>query len=231
MDQTEHRYAYRCLPLTIANQWGWWLLSPQTVIAIWTGDPSRDGIRILQQDGSGPCLARSHFGSGILTWQIPYVFRTPRGWDLLLRGPTNVPKDGIAPLEGIVESTWSPTSATMNWIFTRPGPVAWMQGEPIAMIVPQRHDQLEGWEPEMRALDSDRRLGEAYRRWSEARDAFNGSPGRRPEDWQRHYHRGEVQGWRASPGAHRTGLRLPGFRAPAGSSGEPAGETEEGGGQ
>jgi hypothetical protein len=37
--------------------------------------------------------AISHFGSGILTWNVPYLFRTPPGYNLLVRGPANWPKD------------------------------------------------------------------------------------------------------------------------------------------
>src|SRR3712207_8402233 len=33
--------------------------------------------------------ARSHFGSGILTWNLPFLFRTPPGYNLHVRGPAN----------------------------------------------------------------------------------------------------------------------------------------------
>ena len=43
-------------------------------------------------------LAESLFGHGILTWTLPYLFRTPPGYNLLARGPANWPKDGSAHL-------------------------------------------------------------------------------------------------------------------------------------
>ena len=49
-------------------------------------------------DGALPMS--SHFGYGILTWTLPYLFRTPPDWNLLARGPSNLPKDGIQALEG-----------------------------------------------------------------------------------------------------------------------------------
>jgi Family of unknown function (DUF6065) len=48
--------------------------------------------------------------------QIPTrVFRTPPGCNLYVRGPANSPKDGIAALEGIIETDWSEATFTMNW--------------------------------------------------------------------------------------------------------------------
>ena len=37
MDATPHRYAYRCLPLTIMNQTGWWIKNPVGFTATWRG--------------------------------------------------------------------------------------------------------------------------------------------------------------------------------------------------
>jgi hypothetical protein len=37
---------------------------------------------------------------------LPMLFRSPAGYNLLVPGPANYPKDGVRPLEGIVEP-WS----------------------------------------------------------------------------------------------------------------------------
>ena len=37
MDDTQDRFAYRCLPLSIANQTGWEILSPAGFTARWNG--------------------------------------------------------------------------------------------------------------------------------------------------------------------------------------------------
>ncbi len=88
----------------------------------------------------GPVAAM--FGYGIVTWMIPYPFRTDPGWNLLVRGPANHPEDGVSPLEGLVETEdrtvprtmfWSTASFTMSWELTRPGaPVRFEAGEPFA---------------------------------------------------------------------------------------------------
>ena len=36
----------------------------------------------------------------------------------MVRGPTNSPKDGIAALDGIIETDWAHSTFTMNWRFT-----------------------------------------------------------------------------------------------------------------
>ena len=60
----------------------------------------------------------SHFGYGLLTFQLPYLFRTPPGYNLLVRGPANCPKDG-AWLDGLVGTDWSPARFFMTWQITR----------------------------------------------------------------------------------------------------------------
>src|SRR5205085_5948661 len=47
MDETPGKYAYRCLPLTIANQTGWWVNNPVGFTAEWNGQPEPGNVRIL----------------------------------------------------------------------------------------------------------------------------------------------------------------------------------------
>ena len=65
-------------------------------------------------------MVQSHFGEGVITWNIPFLFRTSPGYNLLVRGPSNWIKDGVQALEGIVETDWAVQTFTMDWKFTRP---------------------------------------------------------------------------------------------------------------
>ena len=65
-------------------------------------------------------MVSSNFGYGIVTWYLPYLFRTSPGYNLWVRGPVNSPKDGIVPLEGLVETDWAEATFTVNWKITRP---------------------------------------------------------------------------------------------------------------
>lgn len=209
-DDTWGRFAYHCLPLTMASSAGWLILSPQAIVAVWTGGLGPEAVKVWLADGPGPLIAHGHFGAGTLTWNFPYLLRTPPGWDLLIRGPANHGKHGIVPLEGLVETDWNPATATMNWRFTAPGSVAWMPGDPIAMVVPQSRAQLDGWEPEIHDLEEEPELATTYRAWSASRDAFNARSDRRPSDVEGDYKRGVVHGVDA-PTTHRQRIRLPAF--------------------
>jgi hypothetical protein len=107
MDDTENRHAYRCLPLTIANSHGWEILSPAGFSAIWNGGNGLDAVTVTPDVGAEPA-ALSHFGHGVLTFTVPCLFQTEPGFDLLVTGPINRPKDSIAPLTGLIETDWSP---------------------------------------------------------------------------------------------------------------------------
>src|SRR6185437_11250072 len=119
MDDSQRRFAYRCLPLLIANQAGWWVLNSHPIRVVWTGGWDPSCVKIQSLDGSATMPASGHFGEGVLTFNLPFLFRTAPGYNLHVRGPANLPKDGIQALEGIVETDWTMATFTMNWKFTR----------------------------------------------------------------------------------------------------------------
>src|SRR5262245_31729687 len=43
---SEQPMAYQCLPMVVANQWGWQVLCPTDVVAAWDGRPEPDALRI-----------------------------------------------------------------------------------------------------------------------------------------------------------------------------------------
>ena len=223
MDQTSERFANRCLPLLMANQAGWCLLSAHTVRLTWNGGKGAADLEVELLEGPAPLPVVSHFGHGIATWNVPYLFRTGPGYNLLVRGPPNCPKDGASALEGLVEADWSVATFTMNWQLTRAGQsVTFVRGEPLCLLVPQRRGELESFQPELRRLDGASELGGSFARWSQSRVEFNANlhaPGATPagQRWQKHYFQGQgVEGQAARE--HQTKLSLRDFserRAPA----------------
>ena len=79
MEDAGKRFPYRCLPLVIANQYGWEILSTHHVRASWDGTSTPEGLYVESLDGDGRLHCHSHFGEGVLTFQIPFLFKTP-GW-------------------------------------------------------------------------------------------------------------------------------------------------------
>lgn len=159
-----------CLPLLIANQSGWELINPQTFVVTWSGDGSRESVSIEGSAGRYTGPAHSGFGAGILSFTVPFLFRTPPRWNLLVRGPANRPKDGISALEGVVETDWSVATFTMNWQLTRPGvSVRFEEGEPFCMVVPQPRGLVEQFKPELRDISSDPATKAATKQFIESR--------------------------------------------------------------
>lgn len=195
MDQTTAHFANRCLPMLMANQAGWWVPNPRRFTARWDGSDQPLGLHIEHDGGPPPYPASSHFGYGIVTFHIPLLIRTPPGWNLLVRGPANLPKDGASALEGLVETDWAVATFTANWKLTRPGlTVEFARGEPVCTLVPQRRGELERFEPEFAPIEAmpDQ---DGYRAWRESRDGFLRSmreqrredPAKASRLWQRDY--------------------------------------------
>jgi Family of unknown function (DUF6065) len=173
MDKSQERFAYRCLPLRIANQLGWFLLNDADFIAVWNGKDSPQGVSITPVNGGHPKHITSHFGYGIITWNVPYLFRTPPGYNLYVRGPTNMFKDGIHPLDGVIETDWAVATFTMNWKFTCVGvPVSFKKDEPIAMFFPIQRGFVEGFQLAVDSINSVPETKMEYQDWSKSRDAF-----------------------------------------------------------
>jgi len=190
------RFAYRCLPLAMANQLGWELLCPVTFTARWSGRDGLDAIDIRFHEEKSE-LVGSHFGHGILTFSTGYLFRTTKSHNLWIKGPANFPKDGIAPLEGIIETDWAPFTFTMNWQFTRKRlKVTFEKDEPIACLLPYPRHYAAKFEPELKNLNEDPKLYQQYVSWREDRLRFNeelkqeGSEAQQ-EGWQRTYMKGQ----------------------------------------
>ncbi len=217
MSATRGGWANRCLPMLIANQSGWVVHNPCAFSAMWIGREDRSGVTVTPDTkDTGQFLPTSHFGYGILTWHLPILFRTPPGYNLLVRGPANYPKDGVCPLEGLVETDWSSTAFSMNWKFTRElMPVRFEVGEPICMIVPQRRAELEEFAPELRRIESDEGLHRKYERFIQLRQdelgpaqaATNASAGERVP-WQADYARGRHADGEAAAQDHQTRRHL-----------------------
>jgi hypothetical protein len=218
MDDTRSSFAYRCLPLNIANAHGWEILTPVAFEAIWNGGAGLPDVQVRLAPGADPKLAPvSAFGEGVLTFHIHGLFRTPPGWNLWVGGPPNSPKDGIYPLTGVIETDWSPYTFTMNWRFTRRN--HWLRfdaGEPICFLFPVQRAVLEHITPRFLTLESEPELAGHYTAWSNARSTFlrtllREKPARPVDGWQKHYYRGVDMTDQAVAPDHRVKLHLAPF--------------------
>jgi hypothetical protein len=230
MEKTPERFAYRCLPLAIANAHGWELLSPCGFEARWRGGAEPESVEIRLDTGVEKRLAPvSLFGHGTITFHVEGVFRTPEGWNLWVGGPPNDAKDGIAALGGVIETDWSPYTFTMNWRFTRPNHwVRFEENEPFCFLFPVQRQALLDIAPSIRPMTGEEGLTEAFETWSRSRDAFHlwvreNQSASSSDKWQKLYYRGLRPDGTPGPDDHKAKLRLPAFTRPDGSAMEPAG--------
>lgn len=169
MDQTPDRYAYRCIPLSAANTMGWEVLNPVDCEFHWNGmtDHRQVNVWTPRPNRWGP---RSHFGTGVVTWEIPFLFRTPADYGMVICGPANHEKSGINPLDGFIRTDWLPYPFTMNWRITEPGrTIRFEAGEPIARIFPYPLAILDDFQIELCELDDDPAFKQRFIDWAESR--------------------------------------------------------------
>ena len=219
MDATPHRFAYRCLPLTIANQTGWWVTNPVGFTAVWDGQREPDAIQV-RFDAEPELWSKwinNQFGEGIITWNTPFLFRTrPQGSRLLVCGPANVFKHGIQPLTAIIESDWMSMSFTMNWKFTAANvPIRFDAGEPLFQAIPIGTNlcgDLERASVRYMKLADDPEVATAYIEWSEGRREFHEQKARgemQADGWQKDYFVGRDAAGREAAPAHMTRVQAP----------------------
>jgi hypothetical protein len=216
MDETSDAFAYRCLPLNIANAHGWEFLTPGAFSARWDGGSGSNAIDIRSSAGVH-ARPTSIFGHGVLTFHVNGIFRTDPGWNLFIGGSPNSPKDGIYPLNGVIETDWSPYTFTMNWRFTRADHwISFEEGEPFCFVFPVQRGVLEAVEPEIVDLANNPALKAEHAQWSLERRSFSdwlmvkGSSESKMR-WQKRYYRGlNMQDEQGVPD-HQAKLRLPEF--------------------
>lgn len=206
MDETTNQYAYRCLPLTIANQNGYEIATSEPIKVIWNGGNAIEDIYI-ETSPAGRGIVTSHFGFGVLTFHTNLMPRTPKNVNVRAGGPPNNPKRGITPLEGIIESDWNPSTFTMNWKMTEPfHEVVFDAYEPFCFVQPMPRGYVEDFTAVIRPIENRKDEYERYTQWSESREKFNEKLDK--NDWQKHYFQGVYNDQSRCPIDHQTKIKL-----------------------
>lgn len=155
MDAVPQKYVYRCIPLTAANTMGWEILNPVDATVRWDGGMMNTDVRVKPAAPS-PFAASSHFGGGVVTWYLPFLFRTSPDLGLVVTGPANHDRDDAVPLDAFVRTDWLPFPFTMNWRLTRKNEdVTFKANEPICRVFPFPISLLEETTLEMTNLADD----------------------------------------------------------------------------
>jgi hypothetical protein len=133
----------------------------------------------------------------------------------MTKGPANMPKHGIQPLEGIIETGWLPYPFTINWKMTAKNTrVRFERGEPIAQILPYPGDLISEMQPEiqMLSMDNNPELFLKYEDYRKKRIVFNEKFKYDGSKRQKYYIRGEDSLGNKYPENHRTDWKTKTFQ-------------------
>ncbi len=209
MDESINKHPYRCLPMLMANSYGWDLVSKSEFTAEWNGGKYPKDLTIT--NASGECVPTSHFGEGIITWHTGFLFRTEYPYGVFVTGSQNEPIKNITCLSGIVESHWLSFPFTLNWKFTCPSKIKVEIGDVISQLILVRLDIFEQVEAEIIEISENPQLKKEYEDFCKYRSEFNSKPDRKKEEWQKNYFLGtKLSG--ESVDLHNTKVKAPPFK-------------------
>jgi hypothetical protein len=133
---------YRCLPLTIGNQYGFTISSEFDIKFIWSGgdNPNDIGFQFFENEDElkfkYPYIF-SNFGSGVITIDPPFTLRTPPGVNLMTINPPNVIIPNITVMTGVVEADNIRRNFTFNLKIQIPNVEVFIpKGTPLAGFIP-----------------------------------------------------------------------------------------------
>jgi hypothetical protein len=133
---------YRCLPLSIGNQYGFIITALFDFSVEWNGGDQPHDTKIyydkpIQEIQMMPPLILTHFGHGIVTINPPFTLRTPPGVNLMTINPPNVILPNITVMTGVVETDNLRRNFTFNLKVQIPNiKVNFPAGVPLSGFIP-----------------------------------------------------------------------------------------------
>lgn len=210
MENTDSRFAYRCLPLSIANSHGYVFNLKKPVQFIWNGKDTTDAITIKSNPDN---MIASIFGSGIITLHLDYIVTTNKGDNIVITGPHNQYFTGMHHLTGIYETDWAPFSFTMNYKITHPDQLITITpNQPVCQIYPIPRNYIEEDVTTIKHISENPTLESHYQQFSDSREKFLSSNRENKDSikyWQKTYFKGEFVDGTKCPFDHKTKLHLP----------------------
>lgn len=158
MTESKNSFAYKCLPLNIANQYGWTVLSPTDFTIVWWGgkDPRDVDITVADQEFNENIL--SYFGESVFTLHLDFIIKTPENYSLYIRGVPNESRPGFKPLDAIVETDWLPFTFTYNFMLIEPGVYEFKKGDPLFTFFPIERNSVENFKLVEQLITDDKEL-------------------------------------------------------------------------
>ena len=137
-----HPHFYRCLPLAIANGYGFIIKSEFDIGFVWNGGNDQKDITFFFNESLKELEKKyprvdSHFGHGVLTIGVPFSLRTPPNVNLLTINPPNHILSNITVMSGSVETDNLRRDFTFNLKIQTPNIEVYLPaGTPLAAVIP-----------------------------------------------------------------------------------------------
>jgi hypothetical protein len=133
---------YRCLPLTIGNQYGFSISAQYDFAFEWDGGFDPGSVKFFFDDPIDKIkhmqpMLESHFGCGVITVNPPFTLRTPPGINLMTINPPNYIIPNVTVMTGVVETDNLRRNFTFNLKVQMPNIRVKVQaGAPLAAFIP-----------------------------------------------------------------------------------------------
>ena len=173
MHESKEKFAYKCLPLNIANQYGWTVLSPCDFNVAWYGGASQVDVEVFDIEEKYAGSITSHFGTQTFTILPDFIIQTPPGFSSYIRGVPNRSYGVLKPLDAIVETDWLPFTFTYNYKFEEPGIVKFKKGDPLFSFFPIERNTVENFSLVTRKIDEGSEFYQDFKEYANSRDDFN----------------------------------------------------------
>jgi len=141
MDETAHKHAYRCFPITLSNQIGWGLSFPEDITFMWDGITSTfpENVKVLQ----GEKYCETGRGHATINFKTNLRFVTDKDYSLLSFPVPNRFVDGASAVTSILSTSFFEGPLPVAWKITRPFvPITIKANDPIIAIMPISLTQL-----------------------------------------------------------------------------------------
>lgn len=171
MNDTRQKFAYKCLPLNIANQYGFAVLSPSDFTIDWWGGKGSGEVDIQVFSDNQRIVDgfQNYFGEATFTLHLDFVIQTPEGYSTYIRGIPNELKHGIKPLDAIVETDWLPYTFTYNFVVTEPGVYHFKKGEPLFAFFPIERNTVENFKLKTISMKDNKDFHTDFKEYEKAR--------------------------------------------------------------
>tara|TARA_R110000868_G_scaffold150227_4_gene373245 strand:- start:525 stop:1226 length:702 start_codon:yes stop_codon:yes gene_type:complete len=125
-------HARHCLPLSMANSLGFYILSPGTFKVQWDGDQNRR-VEIKHIEKSSHYEVDAHAAFGSFTVQAKFIPVTDDPGDFVyIKGIPNTRGLPYSCMEAIIEAWWSVGNFGLVYMLNQPGEFTVQMGQPIA---------------------------------------------------------------------------------------------------